>query len=236
MATSKLPEVPSSSNLPKPSSSVRDEVYDTMEVFVGPSRWSRNPDGTPTGLLASEELFSPTEGFRPVGLTASLKRIKNIPQWQKGLAKPEVKAEWDSFFALLPKWIENIYTRLDEKNHTFKDDEDASDESREINWMKGRLSALQTAIDFAAQEAIAAPPSPAPAPAPSPAPSAAPGPAPGPSAGPSAAPSGGGSQGAPAPSGTPPKAESAKKGETPWMLYAAGGLIALVVLSQMNRR
>lgn len=247
MATSKLPEVPSRSDLPKASSSERDTVYDAMEVFVGPSRWSRNADGTPTGLLASEELFSVSEGWRPVGLTASLKRIKNIPQWQKGLNKPEVKAEWDSFFRLLPKWIENIYTRLDEKNKTFEADEDATDESREINWMKGRLSALQTAIDFAAQQAITAEASPKPAPssAPSPAPSAGPsaapsagptpgpsaGPAPGPSAGPSAAPSG--APGGAAPSGGE---KAAKAAGMPWMLYAAGGLVALVVLSQMNRR
>lgn len=236
MATSKLPEVPSSSNLPKPSSSARDDVFVDMEKFVGGVYAPRDEKGIPTLLGERQMRVLTTDGIHDVHLSRTLDRIENIPQWQKGLAKPEVKAEWDSFFSLLPKWIENVFERLNEKNHTFKADEDASDESREINWMKGRLSALQTAIDFAAQEAIAAPPSPAPAPAPSPAPSAAPGPAPGPSAGPSAAPSGGGSQGAPAPSGTPPKAESAKKGETPWMLYAAGGLIALVVLSQMNRR
>jgi len=171
-----------------------------------------------------------------VGLTASLKRIKNIPQWQKGLSKPEVKAEWDSFFALLPKWIENIYTRLDEKNHTFEADEDASDESREINWMKGRLSALQTAIDFAAQEAINAPASSPSSASPSPAPAPAPGPSAGPSSPSSAAPSpSAGPSGSPAPA-APPKTENAKKAGTPWMLYAAGGLVALVVLSQMNRR
>lgn len=164
MATSKLPEVPS--NLPSPTTGVRDDVYDIMEVFVGPRRWSRNADGTPTGLLASDEILSVTEGWRPVGLTAALKRIKNIPQWERGLAsKPELKAEWDAYFALLPKWIENVYTRLDEKNHLIGADDDASDESREINWMKQRLSALQTAIDFAAQEALAPPPEPKFAPA-----------------------------------------------------------------------
>jgi len=226
MATAKLPEVPS--DLPKASTGVRDDVYDTMEVFVGPQRWSRNSDGTPTGLLATDEVLSVSEGWRPVGLTASLKRIKNIPQWEKGLAKPEVKKEWDSFFSLLPKWIENVYTRLDEKNKFIGADEDASAESREIKWMKGRLSKLQTDIDFAAQEAIVSPPGPKFEPPT--APSAQP-------ASPQAAPP----QQAPG-SSPPPPAESpgadkgGKSSDTNWMLYAAGGVVALVLLAQMNRR
>lgn len=157
MATAKLPEVPA--NLPAPATSVRDDVLQSMEAFVGPRRWPRNPDGT-LPPSAGDEMISISEGFAPVAiyLPKVMGRIKNIPQWEKGLAKPSVKAEWDSFFALLPKWIENVYTRLDEKNHTFKADEDASAESSEINWMKSRLGNLQTAIDFAAQEAITSTP------------------------------------------------------------------------------
>lgn len=228
MATAKLPEVPS--DLPKASTGVRDQVYDAMEVFVGPQRWSRNPDGTPTGLLASDEILSISEGWRPVGLTASLKRIKNIPQWEKGLAKPAVKAEWDSFFGLLPRWIENVYTRLDEKNKIIGADEDASAESSEINWMKSRLGNLQTAIDFAAQEAMAPPPDPkfeAPKPPTAQAPSA-------------QAASSQSSASQPAPGAAAAEADSAKKDEkksgTDWLPYAAGGVIVLVLLSQMNRR
>lgn len=235
MATKKLPEVPD--KLPKASTSERDAVYDAMEVFVGPQRWSRNADGTPTGLLASDDLFSVSEGWTPVGLTASIKRIKNIPQWEKGLSKPEVRAEWDAYFKLLPKWIENIYARLDEKNKTFSADEDASDESREINWMKQRLADLQQAIDFAAQEAITAKPSPSSEPAPSPAPQTPPSPAPGPGAAPGQAAAPGPSS-APGEGSTPSSAgaKAAKKGETNWMLYAAGGVVLLVLLGQMNRR
>jgi hypothetical protein len=226
MATAKLPEVPS--DLPKASTGVRDQVYDTMEVFVGPQRWSRNPDGTPTGLLASDEILSISEGWRPVGLTASLKRIKNIPQWEKGLAKPAVKAEWDSFFALLPKWIENVYTRLDEKNKIIGADEDASDESREIKWMKGRLSDLQTAIDFAAQEAMAPPPEPkSEAPKPPAAQPASPQAAPSPQAP---------SSSAPPPAESPGADKGGKSGDSNWLFYAAGGVVALVLLAQMNRR
>lgn len=150
MATEKLPEVPN--DLPPATSSVRDEVNDTFERFMGPAGLLRNEQGVPLerNLLDNE--------YNVVGY---LKRIKNIPQWEKGLAfKPGLKAEWDSFFALLPKWYSNIRTRLDEKNKYFGADEDASAESREVNWMLGRLSKLQTDIDFAAQEALAPPPEP----------------------------------------------------------------------------
>lgn len=175
--------------------------------------------------------MSVTEGWRPVGLTAALKRIKNIPQWERGLAsKPELKAEWDAYFSLLPKWIENVYTRLDEKNHIVGADDDASDESREINWMKQRLSALQTGIDFAAQEALAPPPEPKfappkaaePKPAPSPAENAS-------------------KPAEPAPSSAPPKAsEDAQKAAAPagmstsslWLVAGAIALGALLLASR----
>lgn len=226
MATAKLPEVPA--NLPAPSTGVRDDVLQSMEAFVGPRRWPRNPDGT-LPPSAGDEMISISEGFAPVAiyLPKVMGRIKNIPQWEKGLTKPDVKAEWDSFFGLFPKWIENVYTRLDEKNHTFKADEDASAESSEINWMKGRLGNLQTAIDFAAQEAAAPPPDPkfeAPKPPTAQAPSAQ-----------AASSQSSASQGAAA-----AEADSAKKDEkksgTDWLPYAAGGVIVLVLLSQMNRR
>lgn len=150
MATEKLPEVPA--DLPPATSGVRDDVNDAFERFMGPPGLMRNKQGIPIerNLLDNE-----------YNIVGTLKRIRNIPQWERGLGfKPGLKAEWDSFFALLPKWYLNIRERLDEKNKYFGADEDASAESREINWMLGRLSKLQTDIDFAAQEAIAPPPEP----------------------------------------------------------------------------
>jgi len=150
MATEKLPEIPN--DLPPATSSVRDDVNDTFERFMGPAGLLRNEQGIPLerNLLDNE-----------YNIVGALKRIRNIPQWERGLGfKPGLKAEWDSFFALLPKWYSNIRSRLDEKNKLFGADEDASAESREINWMMGRLSKLQTDIDFAAQEALAPPPDP----------------------------------------------------------------------------
>jgi hypothetical protein len=150
MATEKLPEVPN--DLPPAASSVRDEVNDTFERFMGPAGLLRNEQGVPIerNLLDNE-----------YNIVGALKRIRNIPQWERGVGfKPGLKAEWDSFFALLPKWYSNIRSRLDEKNKFIGADEDASAESREIGWMMGRLSKLQTDIDFAAQEALAPPPDP----------------------------------------------------------------------------
>lgn len=237
MATSKLPGVPPSSELPKAKNSERDAVYNDMLDFVGLERWGWMGVRDEQGVPKVDETLSLSEGFKKVGIVETLKRIKNIPQWEKGLAsKKALKAEWDSYFALFPKWIDNIFERLNEKNNTFTSDDDATDESREIEWMKGRIAKLQTDIDFAAQEAITAKPpswsSPSPEPAaPSPAPSS--GPA-APSAGP-AAPSSAAQSSAPA--AEPEAAKKApKKDKTNWMLYAAGGAVLLVLLGQMNRR
>jgi hypothetical protein len=228
MATAKLPEVPPTSALPKPTSNERDAVFVQMEKFAGGYLQSRDDKGIPNLFGNPQMRVVTTDGLHDVYLTNTIERIKKIPQWEKGLAKPEVRAEWDSFFKLLPKWTENVFARLKEKNNTFSADEDASDESREINWMMGRLSKLQTDIDFAAQEAIVSPPGPKFEPPT--APTAQP-------ASPQAAPP----QQAPG-SSPPPPAESpgadkgGKSSDTNWMLYAAGGVVALVLLAQMNRR
>jgi len=235
MATAKLSEIPP--DLPAASTSVRDDVYDTLERFVGPQAWSRNPDGTPVNALLGGDLtmFS-SSGFIPADLTSTMKRIKNIPQWDRGLnSKPGLRAEWDAYFKLLPRWIENVYARLDEKNNTFSADGDATDESREINWMRGRLLALQTNIDFAAQEALAPPPEPKfapPAPAePKPAEPKPAEPKPG-----EAKPS------EPAPSSAPPKAsEDAQKaaaapGMSTGSLWLIAGAIALGAVFLASRK
>ena len=229
MATAKLPEVPS--DLPKASTGVRDDVYDTMVSWVGApesSNWWVLVPGAGLsikGAMTAYEQFTKSDS----GIGRTFQRIRNIPSWEKGVAsKPEISAEWKAFNDLLPKWIENIYARLDEKNKLIGADEDASDESREIKGMKGRLSALQTAIDFAAQEAIAPPPEPKfEAPKPPAAQPASPQAAPSPQAP---------SSSAPPPAESPGADKGGKSGDSNWMLYAAGGVVALVLLAQMNRR
>jgi len=149
MATEKLPEIPN--DLPPATSSVRDEVNEAFERFMGPFDVLREG-----GIPLEQKLFD-----NEYGIVGTLRRIKNIPQWERGLnSKPELKAEWDAYFKLLPKWHMNMWMRLQEKNKWVGADEDATQESRELNWMIRRLSKLQTGIDFAAQDAIAPPPEP----------------------------------------------------------------------------
>lgn len=148
MATAPLPEIPS--DLPPATTSVRDDVFDAFERFMGPGGIERR-GGVP---VADSDLFG--DDF---GIKATLKRIRNIPQWERGLnSKPDLKKAWDDYFALLPKWYPNVLQRLTEKNNFLSADEDATAESRELNWMIGRLNQLQNDIDFAAQDAIAPPP------------------------------------------------------------------------------
>lgn len=88
------------------------------------------PDTDPLAVLTKVTLLGVDRDSTDQALRAQ------VTVWQ---ANPQLAASWSSWVEWCRDWQEDVVSRLDEKTHLFRDNDDASHESSEFEYVKAQL-------------------------------------------------------------------------------------------------